>query len=145
MPSAVQTVQDWSLRCVRDRLFPDLCTEAQRANIFHVRFAATNYKTFSRSTVFNSSASNVFSLDVLNISIGISRPYVLTFPPSTLPTANPKTSFAPAFLPCLLMIWIQFETANVRRTTAFSATTATKDCHILGLLLLPLISLTFMP
>lgn len=61
------------------------------------------------------------------------------------PTANPRISLTPAFLPCLRIVCTQFEIAKDKRTTTFIATTATKNCHMFGFESLPEISETFIP
>lgn len=60
--------------------------------------------------------------------------YLLTFP-----TAKSRTSFAPALLPCLVMICTRFKTANTGTISMFNTTIATKNCQLFGFLLLPLI------
>lgn len=63
----------------------------------------------------------------------------------SIPTAKPKTSFNPADLPCLSWVEIQCHIANTSTTAAFITATATKNCQIFGLELLPEICETFMP
>lgn len=65
------------------------------------------------------------------------------YPSPILPhsAANLSTSFARAVLPCLVMMCTRFEVASASMTT----TTATENCQMFGLLLLVLISLTFIP
>ena len=61
------------------------------------------------------------------------------------PIAKPNTSFAPAFLPCLVRVWSQLKAARNRTINTFNIATATKNCQMPGLVLLPLIWATFMP
>ena len=55
------------------------------------------------------------------------------------PSANQNTSFNPAFLRCLARVWNQLATARDRTINTFNMAIATKNCQILGLVLLPLI------
>lgn len=68
---------------------------------------------------------------------------ILHFP--VFPIANQNTSFNPAFLPCLARVWNQLATARDRTINTFKMAIATKNCQMLGLVLLPLIWETFMP
>ncbi len=68
---------------------------------------------------------------------------ILHFP--VFPIANQNTSFTPAFLPCLARVWNQLATARDRTINTFNMAIATKNCQMLGLVLLPLIWETFMP
>lgn len=67
---------------------------------------------------------------------------IIYFP--TLPSAKPN-SFAPDFLPCLLVICSQFDTARNRKIKTFNMAMAAKNCQIFGIVLLPLIWDKFMP
>ena len=64
---------------------------------------------------------------------------------AVFPSANQNTSFTPAFLPCLARVWSQLATARERTINTFNTAIATKNCQMLGLVLLPLIWETFMP